>query len=201
MAPPDSLVLDSFVDESFVESDVVLGPFVATFAPLGTGQKLAVWLNGERQSVTQLGAVGEDTGTHGFTVGNREDYPGFGWNGDSLLFWKRVPRTGTFIAATGDRRSRSLLRAFASSARAAAPGLDVVTFRSPFRGWLVPHTRLSDNASFWDEGYPALMITDTAFLRNPHYHRASDTSLTLDYEFMARVVDAVAETVREVATA
>ena len=119
----------------------------------------------------------------------------------SLLFWKRVPRTGTFIAATGDRRSRSLLRAFASSARAAAPGLDVVTFRSPFRGWLVPHTRLSDNASFWDEGYPALMITDTAFLRNPHYHRASDTSLTLDYEFMARVVDAVAETVREVATA
>src|SRR4051812_25710821 len=43
-----------------------------------------------------------------------------------LLFWKRVPRTGTFIAATGDRRSASLLRTFTSAARSAAPRLDVV---------------------------------------------------------------------------
>ena len=117
-----------------------------------------------------------------------------------LLFWKKIPRTGTFIAATGDRRSRQLLRAFAESAVAAAPDLDVVTFRSPFRGWLVPHTRLSDNASFWDERYPSLMITDTAFLRNPHYHRRTDAAGTLDYGFMAKVVDAVAETVRRLAS-
>ncbi len=112
-----------------------------------------------------------------------------------LLFWKRVPRKGNFIAATGDRRSRALLRTFAESAAAAAPDLEVVTFRSPFRGWVVPHTRLSDNASFWDEGYPSLMITDTAFLRNPHYHRPTDSATTLDYGLMARVVDAVVETV------
>ena len=117
-----------------------------------------------------------------------------------LLFWKRVPRTGTFIAATGDRRSSPLLRAFTKAARAAAPQLDVVTFLSPFKGWLVPHTRLSDNASYWDEGYPSLMITDTAFLRNPHYHRRTDASGTLDYRFMASVVDAVAETVRQLAS-
>ena len=40
---------------------------------------------------------------------------------------------------------------------------------------------LSDNSSFWDYGYPALMITDTAFLRNPHYHLPTDTPDTLDY--------------------
>ena len=111
-----------------------------------------------------------------------------------VLFWKRIPRTGHFVAATGDRRSKELLNTFAQAAKTAAPSLEVVTFRSPFRGWLVPHTRLSDNASFWDEGYPSLMVTDTAFLRNPHYHRRSDSAQTLDYESMARVVDAVVET-------
>jgi hypothetical protein len=112
-----------------------------------------------------------------------------------LLFWKRLPPTANFVAATGDWKSGDLLRTFRRAAEAAAPDLPVVTFRSPFKGWLVPQTRLSDNASFWDHGYPSLMITDTAFLRNPHYHRASDRAETLDYGFMARTVDAVVETV------
>lgn len=114
-----------------------------------------------------------------------------------LLFWKRVPTTGTFLAAIGDLRSRRLLRHFAHAAQAAAPGLELVTFRSPFRGWIVPQTRLSDNASFWDRGYPALMLTDTAFLRNPHYHMATDRASTLDFDFMARVTDAVVAAVRQ----
>ena len=113
-----------------------------------------------------------------------------------VLFWKRVPSTGTFLAAIGDFRSRRLLRTFVHAARAAAPDLELVTFRSPLRGWLVPETRLSDNASFWDDGYPALMLSDTAFLRNPHYHTATDRASTLDFDFMARVTDAVVATVR-----
>ena len=52
--------------------------------------------------------------------------------------------------------------------------------------------RLSDNSSFWDHGYPALMLTDTSFLRNPHYHLMTDTPATLDYERMARVAVGVA---------
>lgn len=115
------------------------------------------------------------------------------------LFWKRVPKAGNFLAATGDRRSRRLLRTFRAAASAAAPGLAVVTFRTPARGWLVPQTRLSDNASFWDRRYPALMVTDTSFLRNPHYHRATDRAETLDYEFLRQVTDATAEAVRRVA--
>ncbi len=109
----------------------------------------------------------------------------------ALLFWKRVPKTGTFLAATGHRRSARLLRTFAAAAYGAVPDLPVVTFRTPFRGWLVPQTRLSDNASFWDMGYPALMLTDTAFLRNPNYHRSTDDIGTLDFGFMAKVTDAV----------
>lgn len=109
-----------------------------------------------------------------------------------VLFWKRVPRTGTFLAATGDRRSRRLLRRFAEVAARAAPELQVVTFRTPLRGWLVPDTRLSDNASFWDEGYPSLMLTDTAYLRNPHYHQSTDRFETLDFEFLRQVTEAVA---------
>ena len=109
----------------------------------------------------------------------------------ATLFWKRVPRTGTFLAATGDGQSARLLERFVSLARAGVSGLDIIGFRSPFRGWLVPQTRLSDNCRFWDAGYPALMLTDTAFLRNPHYHRAGDRLETLDFGFMARVTDAV----------
>jgi Zn-dependent M28 family amino/carboxypeptidase len=115
------------------------------------------------------------------------------------LFWKRVPKTGTFLAATGDRRSADLLRTFADNARDAVPDLHLVTFRTPFKGWLVPDTRLSDNASFWDAGYPALMLTDTAFLRNPNYHRSTDGVETLDFRFMAEVADAVATAVAQLA--
>ena len=117
----------------------------------------------------------------------------------AALFWKRMPRRGTFLAATGDSGSRRLLRAFAAVARAEVPDLEVVTFRSPSGGWLVPETRLSDNASFWDEGYPALMLTDTAFFRNPHYHLPSDRADTLDYRFLAEVTQATVACVRALA--
>ena len=51
--------------------------------------------------------------------------------------------------------------------------------------------RLSDHASFWDEGFKAVMITDSAFYRNPHYHLPSDRAATLDYRFMAELVESL----------
>jgi hypothetical protein len=65
----------------------------------------------------------------------------------------------------------------------------------------VPAIRLSDNSSFWDQGYPALMLTDTSFLRNPHYHLSSDTPETLDYGRMALVTQGVAGAVAHLARA
>ena len=72
--------------------DSIRQPFVTTFSCAGAGQKLTVWLNGQRQVVTQAGAVGEDAGAAGFSIGNREDYPGFGWNGliSEVLVYDRV---------------------------------------------------------------------------------------------------------------
>ena len=67
----------------------------------------------------------------------------------------------------------------------------VVDLTVPGGGWLLPAVRLSDHASFWDEGYKAVMVTDTAFFRNPHYHRASDTMEKLDFTFMAELVDSL----------
>lgn len=50
---------------------------------------------------------------------------------------------------------------------------------------------LSDNRSYWAAGYPAVMVTDTAFLRNPNYHATGDVPESLDYARMAGVVDGV----------
>src|SRR5262249_44929198 len=52
---------------------------------------------------------------------------------------------------------------------------------------LSPHLLRSDHAPFWEKGIPAVMWTDTAEFRNPHYHLPTDTPETLDYEFMAEI--------------
>jgi len=107
-----------------------------------------------------------------------------------------VPRTGDFLSAVGDRQSRALLAAFE---RAARPHVPISVLTVPLRGWLLPDTRRSDNCRFWDAGYPALMVTDTADFRNPHYHRTSDTPDTLDYVFLTRATAAVEAAVRVLA--
>ena len=57
----------------------------------------------------------------------------------------------------------------------------------------------SDQLNYWHAGYSAVMITDTAFYRNPNYHTAEDTEEKLDYERMAMVVEGVYATVIELA--
>lgn len=56
---------------------------------------------------------------------------------------------------------------------------------------LIPGVDFSDHRSYWAEDFPALMITDTAFYRNPNYHQAGDTHEKLDYQRMAKVVQSV----------
>ncbi|MDY6802876.1 MAG: M20/M25/M40 family metallo-hydrolase [Cyanobacteriota bacterium] len=57
----------------------------------------------------------------------------------------------------------------------------------PNRGLPVPDTRRSDHVPFWDRGYRAIMVTDTANMRNPNYHQESDTTDTLDLDFLTGV--------------
>lgn len=63
----------------------------------------------------------------------------------------------------------------------------------------VPGVGWSDHWAFWQHGYPALMITDTAPFRYPFYHTADDRPEKLDYESMARVVAGVEEVIRDLA--
>ncbi|MEX0704162.1 MAG: M28 family peptidase [Planctomycetales bacterium] len=108
------------------------------------------------------------------------------------------PDVGNFIAVIGNQNSRALLERFSGGMRR-AEGLPVETLAVPENGNLLQATRLSDHSPFWDAGYPALMITDTSFLRNPHYHMPSDTLDTLDLDFLRRVAQGCLEGVREVA--
>jgi hypothetical protein len=54
---------------------------------------------------------------------------------------------------------------------------------------VMPEMRFSDHLCYWDEGFPALMLTDTALFRNPNYHRHTDTVETLDFEAMASITE------------
>ncbi len=55
----------------------------------------------------------------------------------------------------------------------------------------MPSVRLSDHSSFWDQGFEAVMITDTSFYRNPYYHLPSDTMEKLEYSFMAELINSL----------
>lgn len=93
------------------------------------------------------------------------------------------PTRGDFLAAVGNLKSWRLVWQFRRGFKRATrfPLFSIALPDS------IPEIRLSDNRSFWDEGYPALMLTDTSFLRNPHYHKPTDTPETLDYPSMAQV--------------
>ena len=94
------------------------------------------------------------------------------------------PGRGNFLALAGRLGELGLLRRVKASMRSAS--------RLPIRTIAAPRSLfgidLSDNVSYWDQGFPALMVTDTAFFRNQRYHTADDTSDTLDYVRMAEVV-------------
>lgn len=104
-----------------------------------------------------------------------------------VLRWVGYPATGDFIGIVANRRSRGFANGLVDAFRA-DPQLPVQSLSVPFNGWILPATRLSDHAPFWDARWPAVMVTDTGFFRNPHYHRPSDTIDTLDFGFMAKLV-------------
>jgi len=94
------------------------------------------------------------------------------------------PDTGNFITFVSNYRSRALLHQVVAAFRENTP--------FPSEGaaapeW-VPGVGWSDHWSFWKEGYPGVMVTDTAPFRYPHYHTPQDTPDKLDYPRMARVI-------------
>jgi hypothetical protein len=97
------------------------------------------------------------------------------------------PSRGNFIAVVGRFGEWSAVRRVKRAMRGAS-SLPVRSINAP--RWL-PGVDFSDHLNYWDAGYEAVMITDTAFYRNPNYHTSGDTHDTLDYERMAMVVQGV----------
>ncbi len=106
------------------------------------------------------------------------------------LRWRNYPRQGDFISVVGNGKSRKLVRGLVAGFRK-NPGLAVLPLTVPLNGWIMPAVRLSDHAPFWNEGFPAVMVTDTSFFRNPHYHLPSDTMDKLNFEMMAELVESL----------
>jgi hypothetical protein len=127
------------------------------------------------------------------TIGYFSDAPGSQHYPPPLgLFY---PDRANFIAFVGDLGAAHLVRKaialFRRHARIASEGVAAPS--------AIPGVSWSDHWSFRSLGYPALMVTDTAFYRYPHYHLPSDTPEKLDYERMARVTLGLAAMLKELA--
>jgi Zn-dependent M28 family amino/carboxypeptidase len=132
-------------------------------------------------SIETIGHYSEDSGS--------QHYP-FGF---SLLY----PSTANFIAFVGNVSSHRLLRRSIRSFRR--------TTAFPSEGAAVPGwltgVGWSDHWAFWQEGYPAIMVTDTALFRYPHYHAPTDTPDKIDYDRMSRVVAGLVNVIADLAGA
>ena len=126
------------------------------------------------------------------TIGYFSDAPG------SQIYPSRVlgafyPKVGNFIGFVSNLHSRALLRRviglFRKHAKIPSEGAALPAF--------IPGVSWSDQRSFWQHGYPAIMVTDTAPFRYPYYHSSSDTPDKLDYDRFTLVVSGVEKVIQE----
>jgi Zn-dependent M28 family amino/carboxypeptidase len=111
------------------------------------------------------------------------------------VFKPFFPDTGNFIAFIGDLNSRDLVQRSIATFRSvpSVPSEGVATF-----SW-IKGINWSDHMAFWENGYPALMITDTAIFRYPYYHSRLDTPDKLDYRRMAQLFSGVQAVITDLA--
>jgi Zn-dependent M28 family amino/carboxypeptidase len=103
------------------------------------------------------------------------------------------PKVGNFIGFVSNVKSRSLLRRaitlFRKNAKIPSEGASLPAF--------IPGVSWSDQWSFWQYGYPAIMVTDTAPFRYPYYHSSNDTPDKLDYDRFTLVVSGMEKVIQE----
>ena len=142
-----------------------------------------------------LGAViPEMIGFRDSRPGSQQLPPGARW-----LFRREVTelerrgRPADFLVALGKGRGAALLQQFATAAAVITPELPVFALNVPRLAPLAD-LYLSDHVPFWNARLPAVQLTDTAYLRNPHYHGPGDRPETLDPRFWGQIVSATAAT-------
>jgi Zn-dependent M28 family amino/carboxypeptidase len=115
-----------------------------------------------------------------------QSYPAF------LKFF--YPDQGRFIAVVGNPQSRHYVKKIKRIFEQGATPVESLIAPAWVRG-----VDFSDHMNFWAKGIPAVMLTDTAFYRNPNYHRATDLPHTLDFEKMAEAATGVALSIQKLA--
>jgi Zn-dependent M28 family amino/carboxypeptidase len=113
------------------------------------------------------------------------------------LFRWFYPSRGNFIGFVSNLRSRRALKRVYQAFR---NNCDFPAERAAVPSW-IPGVGWSDHLSFWRQGYPALMVTDTAFYRYPYYHTAEDTPEKVDYPRLTEVANGLAGALLELANA
>lgn len=106
------------------------------------------------------------------------------------------PSRGNFIVIIGKLDSGAEVR-LVKKAMHQTTSLPVYSFNAPPD--MVQGIDWSDHLNYWNNGYPAVMVTDSSYLRNGNYHTKNDTTGTLDYKRMSQVVEGIYETVIELA--
>jgi Zn-dependent M28 family amino/carboxypeptidase len=165
-ARPVELVAYTLEEPPFFRSES-MGSAVHAASLAADGRRVELMI-----SLEMLGYFSDEPGSQGYPI------PGL-----KLLY----PDRANFIAVVGRFAEWRAVRRVKAAMRGAAP-LDV---RSINIGAWVPGVDFSDHLSYWKHGFPALMISDTAFFRYPHYHGAGDTYDRLDYARMADVARGV----------
>lgn len=174
--PSRTLKLIFFVlEEPPHHNTKVMGSAVFARAAKARGEKIHVML-----SLEMLGYFSDAEGGQGFPL---------------PLMNLVYPATPNFLAVVGDGESKTLAKKIKGSMEKSS-GIPVETLSAS--RW-VPGVALSDHNSFWKEGYRAVMITDTAFYRNPHYHGPGDTIDTLNFQKMADVLTGLVQAARDLA--
>jgi len=97
------------------------------------------------------------------------------------------PSIGNFLAVIGNPDSAEFMERFVCQM--------TNDEKLPVLATEILEIRLSDHLAYWDEGYPAIMLTDTALFRNSHYHLASDTPEKLNYPIMDLLTERIADAV------
>ncbi len=105
------------------------------------------------------------------------------------------PDRGDFIGIVGDLKSKKLVR----DTKEILKKKNVKTQSLVALGFLVPAIEFSDHSSFWRAGYKAIMITDTAFYRNPYYHTHQDTPDKLNYKKLKELIIGLKDVIIELA--
>jgi Zn-dependent M28 family amino/carboxypeptidase len=131
-------------------------------------------------SLETIGYYSDQIGSQQYPLGLQLGYPD---RGDFLAFVSNVRSAPLLRAVVKSFRQSTALPAEGSAAPASIPGI----------GW-------SDHWSFWQFGYRALMVTDTAPYRYPYYHSSEDTPDKLDYDRMARALSGLTAVVRNLAS-